>query len=118
MRIKNATLPLYLRNFLPATARDIGILAYCLLAERKSLGAFSFVLRNLRRTLAKRRIIQKRRRVSNSYLQNWFRFRPVTAPVGNSLSQQLQVPEFSSSPACSALPLPTARAQSGQLTQL
>jgi len=118
MRLKNATLSLYLRNFLPATARDIGILAYCLLAERKSLGAFSFVLRNLRRTLAKRRIIQKRRRVSNSYLQNWFRFRPVTAPVGNSLSRQLQVPEFSSSASCSALPLPTAGAQSGQLTQL
>ena len=118
MRIKNATLRLYLRNFLPATARDIGILAYCLLAERKSLGAFSFVLRNWRRTLLKRRIIQQRRRVSDAYLQNWFRFWPVTAPVEASFFQELQTQEFPNPTSRSSLPLPAAGTQPRHLPQL
>ena len=37
MRIKNITPGLYLRNFLPITIRDIGIIAYCLVVERTSL---------------------------------------------------------------------------------
>ena len=81
MRIKNVTLPLYLRNFLPVTVRDIGVVLYCLLAERGSLGAFASLVRGWRRTMAKRRIIQQRRRVSNAYIQSWFRFQPVTFPI-------------------------------------
>ena len=81
MRMKNVTLPLYLRNFLLVTAWDLGVFFYCVVAERTSLSAFVSVLRRWRRTLNKRRIIQQRRRVSDAYLQSWFRFRPVTFPI-------------------------------------
>src|ERR1019366_2575883 len=45
MRMKNATLSLYLRNFLLVTVWDIGAFFYCLLAERSSLSAFLSVFR-------------------------------------------------------------------------
>jgi GT2 family glycosyltransferase len=81
MRIKNVSFSLYLRHFLPVTARDLAVLFYCLFVERSSLGAFSSVMRLWRRTLAKRRIIQARRRVPDSYLQSWFGYSPVTLPI-------------------------------------
>lgn len=81
MRIKNSSLGLYFRNWLPVTIRDLGIAAYCLVRERASLRAFSFLVRNRARILAKRRIIQRRRRVSDDYIQSWFRFHPVSFPA-------------------------------------
>lgn len=81
MRIKNVTPSLYLRHLLLVTARDIGIVLYCLAAEQSSLGAFASVFHKWRRTLAKRRNIQARRRASDSYMDSWFRFRPVVVPV-------------------------------------
>ena len=81
MRIKNVTAGVYLRNFVPITARDLGILAYCLILERSSLKAFGLLARDLRRTWAKRREIQSRRRVDDSYLTKWFRFQPVSEPL-------------------------------------
>ena len=81
MRIKNVSLSFYLRHFLPVTARDLAAFFYCLFVERSSLGAFSSVVRLWRRTFAKRRIIQARRRVPDSYLQSWFAYSPVTLPV-------------------------------------
>ncbi|OFW40024.1 MAG: glycosyl transferase family 2 [Acidobacteria bacterium RIFCSPLOWO2_12_FULL_60_22] len=118
MRIKNVTWPLYVRNFLPVTARDFSILVYCLVAERSSLPAFGSVLRLWRRMLAKRRIIQQRRRVSHAYLQSWFRFRPVTAPVelSGSDSQTLSAPL--NRDAYPILPLRTTRAEPGQFPHL
>ncbi len=81
MRIKNITPSLYLRNLLPITFRDLGIVAYCLLVERTSLPAFGYVIRELPRLLRKRRIIQARRRAGRAYMARWFRFRPVGAPL-------------------------------------
>jgi len=81
MRIKNATFSLYLRHFLPVTLRDFGVLFYCLLTERSSLAAFFSVGRLWPRMLAKRRVIQERRKVSDDYIESWFGFRPVTLPV-------------------------------------
>ncbi|MBI2816046.1 MAG: glycosyltransferase family 2 protein [Acidobacteria bacterium] len=81
MRVKNATWSLYLRHFVPVSVRDGGVFLYCLLAERSSLAAFPGVIRLWRRTIAKRRAIQQRRKVPNSYLEQWFGFRPVTLPV-------------------------------------
>jgi GT2 family glycosyltransferase len=106
MRIKNATLRLYLRNFLPVTARDLGVIIYCLLAERSSLGAFVSVFHLWRRTFAKRRIIQERRRVSNAYLQSWFGYRPVTFPV--EIPPQIQAGLSAVPGARSAVSLPAA----------
>ena len=78
MRIKNITAGVYMRNLLPITVRDLGILAYCIVIERTSLPAFYYLLRDLRRTVRKRRIIQARRRVEEAYMARWFRFRPVS----------------------------------------
>ncbi|HEY7680809.1 MAG TPA: glycosyltransferase family 2 protein [Terriglobia bacterium] len=120
MRMKNATLSLYLRNFVPATARDLGILAYCIVRERDSLAAFPFLLRNWSRVLAKRRIVQERHRrvrhrVSGTYIRHWFRFRPVTLPVPAALRRG--GPEASSvgSQARPLLQVPTPGSESGSL---
>jgi GT2 family glycosyltransferase len=111
MRMKNATWPLYLRNFVPVTARDLAIVAYCLLAERGSLPAFSTALRSWKKMLAKRRIIQRRRRVTNSYLQSWFHFRPTTVPV-------TALPAPANREAYPVLPLRTTRPEPGRVPPL
>jgi hypothetical protein len=123
MRMKNATLSLYLRNFVPVTARDLGILAYCLVRERDSLAAFSFLFRNWRRTLAKRRVIQKRRQqrrqqghlVSEAYMRNWFRFRPVTLPAPAAFYREKIEPAATNASAPALLQVPTTRTESGSL---
>jgi len=81
MRLKNITPGLYLRNLLPITLRDLGIMAYCLVSEHTSLKAFFLTARNLGRVMEKRRWIQARRRVDDAYIEQWFRFRPVSLPV-------------------------------------
>lgn len=109
MRLKNATWPLYLRHFLPVTARDLAIVAYCLFAERGSLPAFSEVVRRWRGMLAKRRVIQRRRCVSHAYLQSWFRFRPTTVPVAVPSAGAPAVPASANREAYPILPLRTTR---------
>lgn len=80
MRIKNITPRLYLRLLPSIMLRDAGILAYCLLIEHSSLQAFTLLARDIKKTLAKRKLIQARRRVDDAYLAHWFRFRPVSEP--------------------------------------
>jgi GT2 family glycosyltransferase len=117
MRLKNATWPLYLRNFLAVTARDLAIVGYCLLAERGSLPAFGEVLRNWRRMLSKRRIIQSRRRVSHDYLSSWFRFRPVTLPATLPAGTRA-APASPTREPYSVLPLQPTRPEAGQAPPL
>ncbi|MBI3666308.1 MAG: glycosyltransferase family 2 protein [Acidobacteria bacterium] len=81
MRLKNITPSLYLRNVVPITLRDLGIMAYCLLGEQTSIKAFFLTARNLSRVLEKRRWIQARRRVDDAYIEQWFRFTPVSLPL-------------------------------------
>jgi len=83
MRVKNITPGLYLRNFIPMTVRDLGIVAYCLAIEHSSLKAFYLFARDFGRVLEKRRLIQQRRRVEDSYMLSWFRFAPVSRPMEN-----------------------------------
>jgi GT2 family glycosyltransferase len=92
MRIKNATAGLYLRNFLPVTARDLGIIAYCLVRERRSLPALWFPVRHWSRTWAKRRAIHSRRRVSEAYMRQWFRHHPAAFPAPVTLPLPLAAP--------------------------
>lgn len=80
MRLKNVTTGLYLRNLIPITVRDLGIIAYCLIGEQTSIKAFFLTLRHLPRVLEKRRWIQSRRRVDDAYIEQWFRFSPVSLP--------------------------------------
>jgi GT2 family glycosyltransferase len=83
LRIKNATRPLYLRNWLRITARDVAVLGASLTVEPGSLPAFVFVARNWRHILAKRREIMRRRRVDDGSISRWFASNPVSFPADN-----------------------------------
>jgi GT2 family glycosyltransferase len=73
MRIKNEGLYLALRNAPFELTRDLVTIAAVLTIERSSLPAFAWLWRNRKRILAKRREIQRRRRVSDRALARWFR---------------------------------------------
>jgi GT2 family glycosyltransferase len=114
MRIKNVTTPLYLRHLPAVTARDLGIALYCLFKERGSLRAFPYVLRNWRRALAKRRVIQGRRKVTGSYLQQWFRFQPVAILAGTTIRKETEH-AGAGQPARPSVPIPSTSAEPGGL---
>jgi GT2 family glycosyltransferase len=72
MRAKNISAPLYWRVFIPTTFRDLMIVGYCLLRDRRLLSAL-VVLWDKRKELAsKRRWIQTHRRVPDRELFHWF----------------------------------------------
>ncbi|HEX5719070.1 MAG TPA: glycosyltransferase family 2 protein [Thermoanaerobaculia bacterium] len=58
------------RTLVPTLARDLGALAYVLLRERSSLAAYSWLWRNRRDLLRRRRIIQGRKKAE---VERWFR---------------------------------------------
>jgi GT2 family glycosyltransferase len=78
MRIKNISPGLYWRNWFSITARDLVVVLCCLLWEHSSLKAFWSLGRNWKRVLAKRREIQRRRRVDDRYIAGWFKYKPVS----------------------------------------
>jgi GT2 family glycosyltransferase len=73
LRLKNEGLYLALRNAPFELTRDVIVIGAVLIIERSSLPALSWLWRNRRRVLAKRRAIQRRRRVSDRRLAEWFR---------------------------------------------
>ncbi len=73
LRLKNEALYLALRNAPFEVFRDLVAVAAVLTIERSSLPALTWLWRNRRRVLAKRRDIQRRRRVSDRTLAAWFR---------------------------------------------
>lgn len=73
LRLKNEGVYLALRNAPFEIARDLVVLAAALTIERTSLPAFGWLWRNRQRVLAKRRAIQRRRKVSDRQLAEWFR---------------------------------------------
>jgi GT2 family glycosyltransferase len=73
LRLKNEGIYLALRNAPFELARDLTVLIAALTIERSSLPAFGWLWRNRARVLAKRRIIQSRRKVSDRELARWFR---------------------------------------------
>lgn len=73
LRIKNEGALLALRNAPFELARDLVVVIAALTVERSSLPAFTWLWRNRRRVLAKRRAIQARRTVSDRELARWFR---------------------------------------------
>jgi len=81
LRMKNMTGDLYRRHWLAMTARDMVIVAACLLKEWTSLRAFPIVLRNALKMRAKRREIMRRRSVSDEYLAAWFSDQPKSFPL-------------------------------------
>jgi GT2 family glycosyltransferase len=73
MRIKNEGLYLALRNAPFELTRDLIIFGAVLTIERSSLPALPWLWRNRKRIFAKRREVQRRRRVSDRALARWFR---------------------------------------------
>ena len=73
LRLKNEGAYLALRNAPFELARDLVVVAAALTVERSSLPAFGWLWKNRRRIWAKRREIQRRRRVSDRALASWFR---------------------------------------------
>jgi GT2 family glycosyltransferase len=73
LRWKNEGAYLALRNFPFESARDLVVLAAVLTVERSSLPALAWLWKNRRRVMAKRREIQRRRRVSDRAVAVWFR---------------------------------------------
>ncbi len=72
MRINNVTGRLYWRRLWSITGRDLLILAACLVKERSSLPAFTYVLKHWREAFANRRLILSRRRLGDAELERWF----------------------------------------------
>lgn len=73
LRLKNEGWYLALRNAPLELLRDAIVLLAALTIERTSLPAFGWLWRNRARVLAKRRVIQRRRKVSDRELAGWFR---------------------------------------------
>ncbi|HYM60136.1 MAG TPA: glycosyltransferase family 2 protein [Thermoanaerobaculia bacterium] len=72
LRMKNESLRLAIRNALFEIPRDLMAITAALTIERSSFPALTWLWRNRRRVLAKRREIQRRRRVSDRELAGWF----------------------------------------------
>jgi len=73
LRLKNEGVYLALRNAPFELFRDLVVIVAALTIERTSLPAFKWLWRNHARLHAKRREIQKRRKVSDRELARWFR---------------------------------------------
>src|SRR5277367_868747 len=89
MRIKNMTPDLYRRNWLSITGRDIVVLGACLLNERSSLKAFTYLAQNWRRVWAKGHEIMKRRKAKDDYISSWFAYKPVSRPAPRPTARTL-----------------------------
>jgi hypothetical protein len=81
MRIKNATPGLYRHCLVPMVARDLVVVAGCVLFEPRSLPAFWGLAKCWPAAWQRRRDIMLRRRVSDAALMRWFRFEPVSEPL-------------------------------------
>lgn len=89
MRIKNITPALYAKTFLPATFRDVGIVAYVFAKERKSIPALGYIFKHWSRLFAKRKQVQSKRRVSEEYMASYCKYEPVVKPLEPALLAKL-----------------------------
>jgi GT2 family glycosyltransferase len=78
MRVKNISPHLFWKHWPSILLRDLQVIACCCLREHSSLKAFWYLLRNRKRLMAKRALIQNSRRVSDDYIAGWFRYEPVS----------------------------------------
>lgn len=75
--LKNELPGLFLRDALWIILYDVGIALYVLVFERSSIQAYIQLIRGVRRLLAKRRLIQRTKRVHASCMAKWFSWRYV-----------------------------------------
>jgi GT2 family glycosyltransferase len=128
MRIKNTTPELYARVLVPATLRDLVVLAGVVLVERQSIPGIVQVLRHLPRVWRARREIQARRRPGLVPLEQWVRVRSVAlrawgddATAPRHLLPRSGDPRSDGGPGGAAVPVPVpdrraagSRARTGQ----
>ncbi len=81
MRIKNVTTGVYRRHWLAMTLRDLVVVGGTVFWEPTSLAAFWRIAQCLPRTLARRKAIMARRRLSDEALAEWFSFNPMALPL-------------------------------------
>ncbi|HYL04665.1 MAG TPA: glycosyltransferase [Thermoanaerobaculia bacterium] len=89
LRIYHQTARNLARTLVPTLGRDLGALAWVLLRERSSLGAYGWLLRHRAELLARRRAIQGRRTRPAADLDAWFGRQGVSLmppPAGPPLS--------------------------------
>lgn len=91
MRMNNSGGRLLLSFAPQMVARDLLIVGYVLLVDRKLLSALGFPLKNWRRLWAKRRCLQSRRRVPDRDLIPWFDYRPASEPVTVNVETKTQL---------------------------
>jgi GT2 family glycosyltransferase len=89
MRVKNISPDLYWRNWFSITARDITVVACCVLWEHTSLKAFWYLAKSMKRVWAKRRLIQQNRRVDDEYMASWFKYTPVAKQAPKKITRIL-----------------------------
>ena len=73
LRLKNEGWPLAFINLPYEVGRDLLVIGASLTIETSSLPAFAWLWKNFGRVLAKRKVIQNRRRVTDLMLARWFR---------------------------------------------
>jgi hypothetical protein len=61
----------------------------CVLWEHTSLKAFWLLVKNMRRVLAKRRVVQAHRRVDDEYMASWFQYAPVSKQAPRKMVRML-----------------------------
>lgn len=88
MRMKNISGGLYLRCLLRTTFRDLQILGYCVVVNRKLLSSLGYVWKNRKQTSEKRREVQSRRKVSDRELAQWFSTKPHAFPVAHTFIRE------------------------------
>jgi GT2 family glycosyltransferase len=81
MRAKNISLRLYARYLVPVTLRDLQVIGYCLLVDRRLASALTAVWKCRHELSRKRKVVQSRRSVSDEDLSAWFSTRPASAPL-------------------------------------
>jgi GT2 family glycosyltransferase len=80
LRIKNMPLSSYVRHLPAIGSRDLLVIGYALLKERRSLPAFSFILKNRHKYSDLRQIIIKRSRISSTDIEKWIGWKPKAYP--------------------------------------
>ncbi len=95
MRAKNISWRLYASCFFPTTLRDVQVIGYCLLVDRKLASALAAVWKCRHELKRKRQIIQAHRRVSDRELLFWFSGRRVGTKFSPPETSDTQLQESS-----------------------
>ena len=102
MRIKNISPDLYRRNWFSITARDLMVVMCCLLWEHTRSRPSGSWRGTCGGVLAKRRVIQSRRRVDDEYMASWFHYAPVSKQAPKKMARLLSRSEAAKTRQCVA----------------